>query len=66
MDKDGNGYLDPFEVEEVFKKYYAEKGKKIDYEQLKNKVLAFIKKVDVAGDGQISLNEFLAYFTDDH
>jgi len=65
MDKDGDGYLDPFEVEEVFKKFYTDKGKKIDYEQLKNKVLAFVKKIDAAGDGHISLAEFLAYFTDE-
>jgi len=63
MDKDGDGFLDPFEIEQVFRKYYESKGKSIKYEQLKNKVLAFMRKVDVSGDGQISLDEFLAYFT---
>lgn len=62
MDKNGDGYLDGFEVAEVFKKYYAEKGKKVDFEQLTKKVLEFMNKVAKKDKKLITLDEFLAYF----
>ena len=62
MDKDGNGYIDMWEVEQVFREYYKKKGKTIDYEQMKEKVVKFMNKVDQNGDKQISLDEFLEYF----
>jgi len=62
MDTGRTGYIDAFEVEEVFKKYYASIGRTLDYETLKNKVLAFMKRVDVNDDNKISLEEFLDYF----
>ena len=39
IDTDKSGFIDAFEVEEVFKKYYSEKNKAVGYEELKNKVL---------------------------
>ena len=56
------GYIDAFEVEVVFKKYYESIGRKLDYETLKTKVRAFMERVDTDGDKKITLDEFLAYF----
>jgi len=39
IDTGKTGYIDAFEVEEVFKKYYEGIGRKLDYETMKNKVM---------------------------
>jgi Ca2+-binding EF-hand superfamily protein len=65
MDKDGDGFLDHFEIHAVFTSYYntkLEKGNKLDYEKLTTKVMKFMRKVDKNGDGKISLSEFIDYF----
>lgn len=62
MDVSQTGYLDGFEIEDVFIKYYTSIGADIEYETIMNKVLDFMKRVDTNGDKKVSLNEFLSYF----
>jgi len=62
IDVHRTGYIDAFEIEEVFKKYYAGMGRNLDYESLKSKVMAFMKRVDVDDNKKITLDEFLDYF----
>jgi len=62
IDTTRSGYIDAFEVEEVFKNFYAGMGRNLDYETLKSKVIAFMKRVDVDDDKKITLDEFLDYF----
>jgi len=62
IDTGRTGYIDAFEVEDVFKKYYASMGRQLDYETLKSKVIAFMKRVDIDDDKKITLDEFLDYF----
>jgi len=66
MDKNGDGYLDCFEVEEIVKSHAKELGENLGYEELKNRVTNFKTQLDADGDNRISLEEFLNHFLGGH
>jgi calmodulin/calcium-dependent protein kinase len=61
VDKDGSGFIDCSEVENVLREYYSAMGKSVDAAQVKREAAAFLKDVDKNQDNKASLQEFTAY-----
>jgi len=57
-DADGNGYLDPSEVFNIFKASLSAKGRAVTAEELRALVQRIFAELDVDKDGRLSYEEF--------
>jgi Ca2+-binding EF-hand superfamily protein len=63
VDLDKSGFIEGREIENVLTGYYKAAGKPVKVDQIKTETKSFMQKVDKNHDNKISLDEFLAYFT---